>query len=27
MKYRSLALKYDWREIADGYEEVLRNAA
>jgi len=26
MKYRSLAEKYDWREIASNYEEVLRKA-
>ncbi len=26
-RYRSLAEKYDWREIASSYEEVLRNAA
>jgi hypothetical protein len=27
MRYRSLAEKYDWREIAGSYEEVLRKAA
>jgi glycosyltransferase involved in cell wall biosynthesis len=26
-RYRSLAMKYDWREMAQRYEEVLRNAA
>jgi glycosyltransferase involved in cell wall biosynthesis len=26
-RYRSIAVKYDWREIAHSYEEVLRNAA
>ena len=25
-RHRSLAMKYDWREIAKSYEKVLRNA-
>ncbi len=25
-RYRSLAMKYDWKEMAQSYEEVLRNA-
>jgi hypothetical protein len=27
MKYRSLAEKYDWREISRKYENVLENAS